>query len=103
MSNDDGHGLGPDEILLEPMRATRRPFYYVALVLFGLAAVAFVAWVHQLRWGMQTTGLNHPVYWGFYVTNFVFFIGISHAGTFISAILRLSHAEWRRPITRAGG
>ena len=44
MSNDhDGHGLGPDEILLEPMRATRRPFYYVALLLFGLASVAFIA------------------------------------------------------------
>jgi Ni/Fe-hydrogenase subunit HybB-like protein len=40
------------------------------------------------------------VSWGFYVTNFVFFIGISHAGTLISAILRLSKAEWRRPITR---
>jgi molybdopterin-containing oxidoreductase family membrane subunit len=47
------------------------------------------------------TGLNVPVYWGLYITNFVFFIGISHAGTLISAILRLAHAEWRRPITRA--
>ncbi|MBI3990566.1 MAG: polysulfide reductase NrfD, partial [Candidatus Omnitrophica bacterium] len=36
-----------------------------------------------------------------YITNFVFFIGISHAGTLISAILRLCHAEWRRSITRA--
>jgi molybdopterin-containing oxidoreductase family membrane subunit len=40
------------------------------------------------------------VIWGFYIVNFVFFIGISHAGTLISAILRLSKAEWRRPITR---
>ncbi|MBI2091216.1 MAG: polysulfide reductase NrfD [Deltaproteobacteria bacterium] len=44
--------------------------------------------------------LNRPVFWGFYITNFVFFIGISHAGTLISAILRLCRAEWRRPITR---
>jgi molybdopterin-containing oxidoreductase family membrane subunit len=44
--------------------------------------------------------MNQPVTWGFYIINFVFFIGISHAGTLISAILRLTHAEWRRPITR---
>ena len=41
-----------------------------------------------------------PVSWGFYIINFVFFIGISHAGTLISAILRITQAEWRRPITR---
>ena len=46
------------------------------------------------------TGINWPVYWGFYVTNFVFWIGISHAGTLISAILRLVQAGWRRPVTR---
>jgi molybdopterin-containing oxidoreductase family membrane subunit len=44
--------------------------------------------------------MNQPVTWGFYIINFVFFIGISHAGTLIYAILRLTHAEWRRPITR---
>jgi molybdopterin-containing oxidoreductase family membrane subunit len=38
--------------------------------------------------------------WGIYIINFVFFIGISHAGTLVSAILRVTGAEWRRPITR---
>jgi molybdopterin-containing oxidoreductase family membrane subunit len=41
-----------------------------------------------------------PIYWAFYITNFVFWIGISHAGTLISAILRLVNAGWRRPVTR---
>ncbi|MFQ6016415.1 MAG: NrfD/PsrC family molybdoenzyme membrane anchor subunit, partial [Anaerolineae bacterium] len=50
---------------------------------------------------LGVTGMNTPVYWGIYITNFVFFIGISHAGTLISAILRVFRAEWRRPITRA--
>jgi molybdopterin-containing oxidoreductase family membrane subunit len=45
--------------------------------------------------------MNNSIAWGVYITNFVFWIGISHAGTFISAILRLSRAEWRRPFTRA--
>ena len=46
------------------------------------------------------TGINKPIFWAFYITNFVFWIGISHAGTLISAILRLVNAGWRRPVTR---
>jgi molybdopterin-containing oxidoreductase family membrane subunit len=45
--------------------------------------------------------MGHPVSWAFYLVNFVFFIGISPAGTLISAILRITHAGWRTPITRA--
>ncbi len=51
--------------------------------------------------GLGVSGLNRPVMWGFFITNFVFWIGISHAGVMLSAILRLSKAEWRRPATRA--
>ena len=54
----------------------------------------------QVLVGLGVTGMNQPVTWGFYIVNFVFFIGISHAGTLISAILRLAQTEWRRPITR---
>jgi len=101
MSYPTPPSLGPDDILLAPLRAARKPFYAAALALSGVGALGFVAWVHQLRSGLGTTGLGEPVYWGFYIANFVFFTGLSLAGTFISAILRLSHAEWRRPITRA--
>jgi molybdopterin-containing oxidoreductase family membrane subunit len=66
------------------------------LVLLG----GWVLFGRQLLYGLGVTGMNQPVAWGFYIVNFVFFIGISHAGTLISAILRLSKAEWRRPITR---
>ena len=50
---------------------------------------------------MGVTGLQRPVFWGFYIVDFVFWIGISHAGTLISAILRLTDAAWRKPVTRA--
>lgn len=93
--------LGPEAVLIQPIVATRSSFYYLALLLLAFTAFGAFAWMYQLRWGLGTTGLNVPVYWGFYITNFVFFIGISHAGTLISAILRLCHAEWRRSITRA--
>jgi Ni/Fe-hydrogenase subunit HybB-like protein len=99
-NQEQPHDL-PDRLLLEPIVATRRSFYYLAMVLLGFTSCAFFAWMYQLRNGLGVTGLNVPVYWGVYITNFVFFIGISHAGTLISAILRLCDAEWRRPITRA--
>jgi molybdopterin-containing oxidoreductase family membrane subunit len=44
--------------------------------------------------------MRDRISWGLYITTFVFFIGISHAGTLISAILRVSQARWRTPITR---
>ena len=53
-----------------------------------------------MYFGFGISGIRWPVYWGFYVTSFVFWIGISHAGTLISAILRLVDAGWRRPVTR---
>lgn len=65
-----------------------------------LAAVLFACWGYQMKNGIGVSGLNRPVFWGFYITSFVFWIGISHAGTLISAILRVTQAEWRRPITR---
>ncbi|MFQ6082695.1 MAG: NrfD/PsrC family molybdoenzyme membrane anchor subunit [Candidatus Aminicenantia bacterium] len=90
-----------EAILLEPIVKTGKGFYITVALLLGVCAVAVFAWVYQLRYGLGVTGMNRPVYWGFYITNFVFFIGISHAGTLISAILRLSRAEWRRSITRS--
>jgi Ni/Fe-hydrogenase subunit HybB-like protein len=89
-----------DELLLDPIRKTGRGFWIAFVALLGLIAWGAAAYLTQLRVGLGGTGLHQPVSWGFYVTNFVFFIGISHAGTLISAILRLSKAEWRRPVTR---
>jgi molybdopterin-containing oxidoreductase family membrane subunit len=90
-----------ESVLFRPIEKTGRGFY-LTLVLIGLIlAWALFAYSRQLASGLKVTGLNAPVYWGIYITNFVFFIGISHAGTLISAILRVFGAEWRRPITRA--
>ena len=59
------------------------------------------ALVVVLAKGLGLPGRNRPVMWCFFLTNFVFWIVISHAGVRLSAILRLSKAEWRRPATRA--
>ena len=94
------HSAAREEILLAPIEKTGPGFYWAVAILSLFILWGAVAYAVQFYAGLGVTGLHQPVGWGFYVTNFVFFIGISHAGTLISAILRLSKAEWRRPITR---
>ena len=64
-------------------------------------SLLFLCWGYQIFNDIGVAGINRPVFWGFYITNLVFWIGISHAGTLISAILRVTSAEWRRPLTRS--
>ncbi|MBI4477734.1 MAG: polysulfide reductase NrfD [Acidobacteria bacterium] len=65
-------------------------------LLVGIAAV-----VYQIMVGVGTWGLNNTVGWAFDITNFVFWIGIGHAGTLISAILYLLRQRWRTSVSRA--
>ena len=86
--------------LLHPLLHTSMKFY-LAVAFFGsIVLVGFATWAYQIVAGIGVAGINSRVFWGFYLVNFVFWIGISHAGTLISAILRLCNATWRRPVTR---
>lgn len=67
------------------------------LAVIGWGAFAFI-W--QAFHGLSVTAMSNYFSWGVYIVNFVFFIGVSHAGTLVSAILRVTGAQWRRPITR---
>ena len=89
-----------DEALYRPIEHAGPSFYITAVSFFAILVAGLYLFFRQYQLGLGVTGMNQPVTWGFYIINFVFFIGISHAGTLISAILRLTHAEWRRPITR---
>jgi molybdopterin-containing oxidoreductase family membrane subunit len=90
-----------ERALLRPLVETSRTYYVVASFLGFIVLWGIFAYYLQVRHGLGRTGLNRPEYWGIYIICFVFFIGISHAGTLISAILRVSKAEWRRSITRS--
>lgn len=90
-----------ERVLLMPLVRTTRTFWYWAMVMVAISLWGAYAYYYQLRHGLGATGLNTPEYWGIYIICFVFFIGISHAGTLISAILRVANAEWRRSITRS--
>jgi molybdopterin-containing oxidoreductase family membrane subunit len=85
---------------LNPLAKTTKVFYAFVLFLLVVVAWGIYAYIVQLRYGLLATGMRDVVMWGLYLVNFVFFIGISHAGTLISAILRVTNAGWRTPITR---
>jgi len=67
----------------------------------GLLVIGIVAVTYQIKTGIGTWGLNKTVGWGFDITNFVFWVGIGHAGTLISAILFLFRQRWRTSINRS--
>ncbi|MFW6074644.1 MAG: NrfD/PsrC family molybdoenzyme membrane anchor subunit, partial [Chloroflexota bacterium] len=87
--------------LLRSVMETPLRFWVGAIVLALIVAMWLVSLGWLIYWGTGVLGLNTPIYWGFLITNFVFWVGISHAGTMISSILRLTQAEWRRPVVRA--
>jgi len=89
------------EDLFRPLSGVSRRYVLATIAAFIVGAAGLLAWCYQLYRGMGVTGLHRPIFWGFYLVDFVFWIGISHAGTLISAILRLTNATWRKPVTRA--
>ena len=93
--------IGEDKVLFDHIWKTGKGFYIFVSILAALVLWGVYAYVTQYLTGLAVTGLSRQIFWGVYITNFVFFIGISHAGTFISAVLRILKAEWRRPIARA--
>jgi molybdopterin-containing oxidoreductase family membrane subunit len=83
--------------LREPLRRSWLAGFALAFALLMLLNAA-IAWL--LIRGIGIWGVNVPVAWGFAIVNFVWWIGIGHAGTFISAILLLLHQHWRTSINR---
>lgn len=89
-----------NQAVLQPMFRTGPWFWIIVGILAAIVAWGLYAWGYQIYWGFGVAGINRPVYWGLYIATFVFWVGISHAGTMISAVLRIFKADWRRPITR---
>jgi Ni/Fe-hydrogenase subunit HybB-like protein len=78
------------------------PVYFLLVaVLVVILIIGFIAFMIQVVDGMGRAGLLNPVGWGVYIATFVFWVGIAHSGTLISAILYLFRARWRQSIYRA--
>jgi len=87
--------------ILRPLSRPGRGWWALLAVAIAGMGLGFGAWVFQVWKGIGVTGLMSPVGWGAYITTFVFWVGIAHSGTLISAILFLFRAPWRQSIYRA--
>ena len=89
------------EDILDPVDAKAPSWWLIglslsfSLLMFLLSLIGYLVWE-----GVGIWGLNNPVGWGFAIVNFVFWVGIGHAGTLISAILFLFRQNWRTGINR---
>jgi len=89
-----------DEAAMRPLTYSSKSFYAFVGVL-GVVLVWFLyAWWTQLSEGLSVTGMNVRVAWGLYISNFVFFVGISAAGIAIAAAIRVLKLKTYQPIAR---
>ncbi|MHB1095418.1 MAG: NrfD/PsrC family molybdoenzyme membrane anchor subunit [Gemmatimonadaceae bacterium] len=87
----------------DEISATLRPtkvWFLMLLVAMGCLAIGIASWMYQIQQGLGVAGYSPPVMWGVYIISFVFWVGIGHAGTLISAILYLFRAGFRTTIYR---
>ena len=89
------------DIIAKPAESKAPKWWFIGLIGSASLAALLFSMIGYLVWdGVGVWGLNNPVGWGFAIVNFVFWVGIGHAGTLISAILFLFRQKWRTSINR---
>lgn len=88
------------ELVLNMLKPPGTGWYALFLTCVAAFLWGAVSWTIQIMDGLHVAGINHPIGWGVYITNFVFWVGIAHSGTLISAVLFLFRAKFRMPIYR---
>jgi len=91
---------GLEGAALAPMGRSGRGHRVILLLLMVLTASGIGAFIYQFSTGIGVTGMNDRVFWGIYTVDLVTLIGFSYGGALVSAILRLTNASWRGPISR---
>jgi molybdopterin-containing oxidoreductase family membrane subunit len=89
-----------EQRVLNPLTRTGWRYYAWIGALVVVIGWAVFAYTRQLEYGLIVANVRDRISWGLYIISFVFFIGISHAGTLLSAILRATKARWQLSITR---
>lgn len=98
---DKTYGQVTEEVFSPIERMPPKAWFLAILVTASMLGLGAWAVTQTLTKGIGTWGLNKTVGWAFDITNFVFWVGIGHAGTLISAILYLFRQHWRTSINRA--
>ncbi len=87
--------------VLRVMEGVSAGYFLLLALALGTMFAAGGVWIYQVYKGLGIAGYAHPVFWATYIVTFVFWVGIAHAGTLISAILYLFRAKWRNAINRS--
>src|SRR5436190_12845571 len=87
--------------VVRPLETPSRGYYLALFTAVGMFLVGLLTFVMLLKEGLGLAGYTPPVMWSVYITNFVFWVGIGHAGTLISAILYLFRSPWRTAVYRS--
>ncbi len=93
-----------DQVEKDVLVAMKKPSigYWLGLaVCFIGFNIGFTLWGYQIMKGIGVAGKNNPVGWALYITSFVFWVGIAHSGTLISAVLYLFRAKFRSRFNRS--
>src|SRR3990172_3031606 len=77
-----------------------RTWYILLGFAISVMLLGAIALLYQIRYGLGVAGYRPPVMWGVYITTFVFWVGIAHSGTLVSAILYLFRSAWRTAVYR---
>ncbi|MBZ0179056.1 MAG: polysulfide reductase NrfD [Melioribacteraceae bacterium] len=90
-----------DDLIAKPLETKPNIKFFIGLgITLTMLAIGVIAIGLSFYYGTGLWGNNNPVGWGFPIVNFVFWVGIGHAGTLISAILFLLRQKWRNGIAR---
>ncbi|MBI5361016.1 MAG: polysulfide reductase NrfD [Planctomycetes bacterium] len=87
--------------ILAAMRKPGKAYWFALGFTSSLFLMGLILWAYQIKTGMGAAGKNNPVGWAAYITSFVFWVGIAHSGTLISAVLFLFRAKFRSSFNRS--
>ena len=101
MSNETITYKSISDDVLNTLEPPGSKWYISMVIILGMLGMGVYALSYQIRFGLEVSGISHPIGWGVYITDFVFWVGIGHAGTLISAVLFLTRAPFRTSVYRA--
>jgi molybdopterin-containing oxidoreductase family membrane subunit len=88
--------------ILSTMLETGPSYWLLLGTTMSVAGICFfMPWIYQLFVGVGAAGMNRNAVWGSYLSNFIFWIGLSHSGTLLSAVLHITNSPWRKSIYRS--
>jgi molybdopterin-containing oxidoreductase family membrane subunit len=86
--------------LTPEIERTTSGWYITFAVFLGFFLLGIYGLIQQIDKGHVVTGMRDNVVWGFYIVNFIFFMGLSYSGALISGVMHLFHTGWRKPVIR---